>query len=90
MSRSIATTSLAVLLALGGSLLAAPLPAQAQSESVRCKVKPDFPSTWCCRTCVAWNKGQRQIRLALGSDCATSQWLGRASYTRDKLAGLST
>jgi hypothetical protein len=20
-------------------------------------VKPDFPSTWCCRTCVAWNKG---------------------------------
>jgi hypothetical protein len=47
----------AALLAIGAHLVAAPSPALAQSESVRCKVKPDFPSTWCCRTCVAWNKG---------------------------------
>jgi hypothetical protein len=80
MSRSIATTSLAVLLALGGSLLAAPLPAQAQSESVRCKVKPDFPSTWCCRTCVAWNKG------APGTFVGSCK---RYTYTQGKCAGAS-
>jgi hypothetical protein len=57
MSKPIAMTLFAALLSLGASLVAAPSPAQAQSANVRCKVKPDFPSTWCCRTCVAWNKG---------------------------------
>ncbi len=57
MPKPISMSLFAVLLALGAILVAAPSPADAQSETVRCKVKPDFPSTWCCRTCVAWGKG---------------------------------
>jgi hypothetical protein len=79
MSKSIVMTLFAVL-ALGASLLAVPSPARAQSESVRCKVKPDFPSTWCCRTCVAWNKG------------APGTFVGSCKqyrYTQGKCSGVS-
>jgi hypothetical protein len=79
MSTPISMTLFATLLALGASLVSAPSPAQAD-ENVRCKVKPDFPSTWCCRTCVAWGKGAPGL---IAGPCK------KYSYTQGKCAGAS-
>ena len=33
-----------------------PSTADAQSYTVRCKVRPDLPTSFCCRQCISWGK----------------------------------
>ena len=49
----------AVILMLGAVLcvdLAFVSTADAQSYTVRCKIRPDLPASFCCKQCVAWGK----------------------------------
>jgi hypothetical protein len=46
----------ALAVALSAIELVFPTVADAQSVTVRCKVRPDFPASFCCKQCVAWGK----------------------------------
>jgi len=52
------TIVVALLVVLSGFSLEPMFPssANAQSYTVRCKLRPDFPASFCCKQCVSWGK----------------------------------